>query len=333
VEHKKPREDVRILSIGAAVQDVFLQGKLFTPKREENGEMVEEFELGSKNDIEGVVFSTGGGATNAAVTFARQGLHAMFMGKIGKDMPGKAVIDDLHSEGVDTSLVEQVKEYSTGYSCLLLAPSGERTILTYRGASAHMDFNENDFHNVKADWMLVTSMAGNFEALETVFNYAEKNSINIAMIPGKDELREADKYKIFLPRIKILTANKEELQMLYAKESLEELVLEANRDVHFVVCTDGPKGVVAADRWHIVRAGMYKDVPVIDRSGAGDAFASGFVAMIASGESLEWAVTFASANSTSVVSQIGAKAGILHQEAEVQQMPLNVKEISKVAVV
>jgi ribokinase len=71
---------------------------------------------------------------------------------------------------------------------------------------------------------------------------------------------------------------------------------------------------------------MYEDVPVIDRTGAGDAFSSGFTAMIAAGESLEWAVTYASANSTSVVSTIGAKAGILGQTDQVHGMPLDVSE-------
>lgn len=61
--------------------------------------------------------------------------------------------------------------------------------------------------------------------------------------------------------------------------------------------------------------------------GAGDAFSSGFTAMIAAGESLEDAVIFASANSTSVVSTIGAKAGILHHGAKIHQMPLKVTEL------
>ena len=65
------------------------------------------------------------------------------------------------------------------------------------------------------------------------------------------------------------------------------------------------------------------DAGYLDR--AGDAFCSGFVAMIAAGHGIGEAVTFASANSTSVVSQIGAKAGILRKGASVHPMPLIVK--------
>lgn len=323
----KNRNNIKVLTVGAAVQDVFLKGSIFKPQKEDNGDLVEEFVLGSKNEIEGVVFSTGGGATNGAVTFARQGLHTMYLGKIGKDIAGRAILDDLHKDAVDTSLVDYSKEYGTGYSCILLAPSGERTILSYRGASSHYQILESDFHDAKPDWIFLTSMEGNFEVLETVFAYAKHHNIKIAMNPGKRELRAKDKLKKLIPQLTILSMNKEEMQQLYPGETLQDLVRAANKDVHYVVATDGPNGAVSADRWHIVTAGMYEDVPVVDRTGAGDAFSSGFTAMIAAGETLETAVTFASANSTSVVNKIGAKAGILDLNSPIHQMPLEVKEI------
>src|SRR5680860_1452748 len=111
-----------ILSIGAAVQDVFLQGKIFSPHRED-GEMVEQFMLGSKNNIDDVYFSTGGGATNAAVTFARQGFHSAYAGLLGDDVAGKAVLEDLHKEHVNTTLIKHTDKVHTGYSVLLLSPN------------------------------------------------------------------------------------------------------------------------------------------------------------------------------------------------------------------
>lgn len=322
-EHKK-QIDVRILAIGAAVQDVYLSGEVFTPHKD-HGNFVEEFRLGSKNDVDAPVFSTGGGATNAAVTFARQGLHAMYMGKIGHDVAGKAVLDDLHKDQVDTSLVGYSKIHNTGYSCLLLSPNGERTILTYRGASTHYEIENRDFHNVKADWIYLSSMEGNFEVLETIFAYAQDHGIKIAMNPGKRELEDKETLKKLLPKLTVLSLNLDEMQMLYHGENREDLIRAANNDIPFVVVTDGPNGASAGDGRQIVHAGMYEDVPVIDRTGAGDAFSSGFVAMIAAGRGISEAVTFASANSTSVVATIGAKPGILHQDAHIHAMPLKVK--------
>lgn len=323
----KHRSEIKVLSIGAAVQDVYLQGKIFKPKKEDDGDLVEEFELGSKNELDGVVFSTGGGATNASVTFARQGLHALYMGKVGNDVAGKAIMDDLHKDGVDTSLVGYSKDHGSGYSCVLLAPNGERTIMSYRGASSHYEIKHADFHDVEADWIYITSLEGNFDILEEVFAYAEAKNIKVAMNPGKKELESKTKLKKLISKLTLLSMNKEEMQALYDGETIEQLVKAANKDVHYVIVTDGPKGAAAADRWHLVKAGMYEDVPVIDRTGAGDAFSSGFTAMIAAGESLEDAVIFASANSTSVVSTIGAKAGILHHSDKTHGMPLKVSEL------
>lgn len=324
---QKEKNQIKILSVGAAVQDVYLMGALFEPICEEDGVCYEEFKLGSKNELDSVNFSTGGGATNGAVTFARQGFNSIYLGKIGKDVAGHAIIDNLKSEGVDTSLIGYSDSFASGYSCILLAPSGERTILSYRGASSHYTINEEDFKNINPDWIFLTSLEGNFQVIETIFDYAIKNNIKISMNPGKKELQNKDKLKELIPHLTILSMNKEEIQEIYQGDSLEDLVREASRDVHYVIVTDGPNGAVATDRWHLVRAGMYEDVPVIDRTGAGDAFSSGFTAMIAAGETLEWAVTYASANSTSVVSSIGAKQGILHSESEIHEMPLVVSEL------
>lgn len=318
---------IKIIAIGAAVQDVFLQGKIFKPHREADGDLVEEFELGSKNEVEDVIHTTGGGGTNAAVTFARHGLHSCYMGKVGDDVAGQAVLDDLHKNEVDTSLVGHEKTQGTGFSALLLAPNGERTILTYRGASANYTLHESDFHGIKANWMYISSLSGHLDILKTAIKYAKKHNIMIAANPGKAELKQKSELKALLPDIHILSLNKEELGMLFGEGSLEELVIKAGKIVPCVIGTDGPKGVIATYDSKLYKAGMYEDVKVIDRTGAGDAFSSGFVCIAASGGSMEQAITFASANSTSVVGKIGAKAGILHKNAKLHAMPIKVKDL------
>jgi sugar/nucleoside kinase (ribokinase family) len=311
----------RIVAIGAAVQDVFLLGKIFKPEREDDG-MKAEFSLGSKNEVDEVVFSTGGGATNASVTFARQGLHSMYMGRIGNDIAGQAVLNALHADDVDTSLVLETKDYNTGYSVLMLAPSGERTILTYRGASNHYNLKATDFHALQADWMYISSLSGDIAALKTIVQYATQNGIRVAINPGKGELSHRKEFLEIVKKCHILSVNKEEMQQLIKEDDTKLLMQKATKLVPLVIVTDGPKGSIACDGQHMYRAGMYRDVKVIDRTGAGDAFSSGFVAKIAQGQTIEQAMTFASANSTSVVSQLGAKAGILRPHSELDQMKI-----------
>jgi len=318
---------VKILSIGAAVQDVFLShSEELKPVSDKTAdELFLKIELGSKNDVNNVDFSTGGGATNAAVTFARQGLDAEFMGTIGHDPAGAAVLADLDREGVDTSQISYSEKYNTGYSVVLLASNGERSFLTYRGASTHYDIKNFDLSQTKADWVYLSSMAGDVDVLDKIFHQAKQLGIKVFFNPGKDELRKTDKLRVLLEDVDVLSVNREEAQQIVNGEDMEELVRKLTAIVPVAIVSDGPNGVTASDGITIVRAGMYEDVPVIDRTGAGDAFGSGFLSHWAIGRSLKDAIVFASANSTSVVTKIGAKSGILSKGADLHAMPLSEK--------
>ena len=320
---------VKIVAIGAAVQDVFLShSDEFKPVSDKTAdEMFFRLELGAKADVNNIDFSTGGGATNACVTFARQGLSAVFMGTIGHDPAGEAVLEDLDREDVDTQFVSYSEKYNTGYSVLLLAPSGERTILTYRGASTHYDARNFDLARVDADWIYVSSLAGSMEALDKIFAQAKQRGIKVFFNPGKGELAKPQKLKALLEDVDVLSVNKEEMAKIVEGTDIEELVRHGLHHVPTVIVSDGPNGVVASDGKTIVRAGMYEDVPVKDRTGAGDAFGSGFLSQWAQGVSLRDSIVFGSANSTSVVTKIGAKAGILRRGARLHEMPLQETQI------
>lgn len=318
-------QNVKILAVGAAVQDVFLShSEEFEPVSDKSThEQFMQLDLGAKADVNNITFSTGGGATNAAVTFARQGLAADFMGTIGHDPAGRAVIDDLDREGVDTTHVSYNEKLSTGYSVLLLAPTGERTILTYRGASTHYLAKNFDLKDTDANWLYVSSMAGSFETLDKLFAQAKRKGMKIMFNPGKGELAHPNKLRALLEDVEILSVNKEEMATLVEGTTIEELVVHGRNYVPVVIVSDGPNGVCASDGKTIVKAGMYEDVKVIDRTGAGDAFGSGFLSQWVQGKSLADCIVFASANSTSVVRYIGAKTGILHKNVKLHDMPLH----------
>jgi len=311
-----------VICVGAAVQDVFLHGQVLTPVKDGHGGWVENIKLGSKLDLDDITFSTGGGATNGAVTFAKQGFRASIAAKVGHDPAGDAVISDMKKYKVRTDMLSYSNKFQTGYSVLLVAPSGERSILTYRGASSNYRMENFNFDKLEADWLFITSLAGNLEVIESLINHAEARHIKVALIPGKGELAQSEWLKSVLPKVHILSANVEEMQMLFEGNNKEELAKNASITVPVAVVTDGPNGVAACDRKMMITAGMYEDVPVVDRTGAGDAFASGFVAKYALGASLQDCLVFASANSTSVVSKMGAKIGILGKNAPIHTMEI-----------
>lgn len=316
-----------MLAIGGATQDVFLMGgKLFKPENE-HGAPYEHLPLGAKLELEKVEFSTGGNAFNAATTFVRQGLHGQFMGIVGTDPAGEAVMRVFDEEAIDTRYLNQSDKYITDYSCIMLAPTGERTILTYHGSKLRPDGSDIDLDAIaRADWLYVSSVAS-MELLEKICTLAGKNGVKVAFNPSGRELAQPEKLRALLEDITVLIANKEEMQQVVEGKTLDELIRHAANLVPTVVISDGPRGVIATDGQKVVKAGIYEDVKVIDRLGAGDAFGSGFVAKVAQNKTLEEAITFASANSTSVVQHIGAKAGILHKGAHIHDMPMHVTEL------
>ncbi len=317
---------VSILSIGKATQDVFLRDEEFNPHT--RGKVAyEELPLGAKIDIAEAFFSSGGNATNVAVTFARQGLNSRYLWALGHDPASNAVMNDLDHENVDTSLVALHDGLRASYSTVLLAPSGERTILNFTGKTPEISDVERLLEKApSADWVYPTAV-GSFETLEVILNWATDHGARVMLNPGGSELADPAKLKSILPEVDVLCLNKEEMQTLVEGENIEELVRHGLNICPVVIVSDGPNGVCASDGKTIISAGMYEDVPVLDRTGAGDAFASGFLSQWSQGKSLRESVVFASANSTSVVTKIGAKAGILSEGVALHDMPLEEKDI------
>lgn len=316
----------KILCIGKAAQDVFLRDDEFDPKCEGNV-CYTELPLGAKMDIDELHFATGGNATNVAVTLARQGLHAQYLWALGTDPASEASLRVLDEEGVDTTHVVQHANLQASYSTVLIARTGERTILNYHGTLPMAKDVERLLETVQTpEWVYPTAV-GSVETLERIVAWAEQRGVKIMLNPAGSELAEPAKLKGLLENVEVLCLNKEEMQTLVEGSTLEELVRHGLHYCPVVIVSDGPNGVCASDGKTIVRAGMYEDVPVIDRTGAGDAFASGFLSQWLLGKALREAIIFASANSTSVVGKIGAKEGILPAGAPLHDMDITEKEV------
>lgn len=317
---------VKILCIGKASEDVFLKDEEFD-SHQQGKVAYTQLPLGAKMDITELIFATGGNATNVAVTLARQGLHAQYLWALGHDPASEVSLHVLDEEGVDTSHVVQEADYSASYSTVLIATSGERTIMNYQGLPPDTARVERLLESVDApDWVYPTSV-GSVATLERIVTWAHGHGAKIMLNPAGSELAEPAKLRSLLDEIEVLCLNKEEMQTLVEGDDLESLVRHGLHYCPVVIVSDGPNGVCVSDGTTIVTAGMYEDVPVIDRTGAGDAFASGFLSQWLLGKSLKESIVFASANSTSVVGKIGAKDGILRAGVQLHDMPLTEKKI------
>ena len=177
-----------IITIGAATRDVFLISPAFVAIKSKKfatgaGECVA---LGSKIEVSDLVLTTGGGATNAAATFGSLGFRTATICRVGDDSPGKDVVEDLSRFGVSTHLVRMIKGADTAYSTILTMKDGERSILVFRGSSAHFvarDIPEASLKNTK--WVYLTSLGGNLVLAKKIISTAHKAGVKVAWNAGK----------------------------------------------------------------------------------------------------------------------------------------------------
>lgn len=305
-----------IITIGAATRDIFLvSDKFFTLKTSESETGVAEcMALGSKIEIKKFFATTGGGATNAAVTFRSLGYKTAILSRIGDDETGQDVIDELKKTNVETKFLKKISNGQTAYSTLLTMPEGERTALVYRGVSAKFDEQDIDWNAIKkTKWIYLTSLGGNLELSKKIIEFAHKYHIKIAWNPGTEELKKGWKAFIsVLPLVCVFLINKEEAELLTKEDNQQKLVAMLRRDGTIQLITNGTKGTTVIDgtkSFHVGTSGTKG----ISKTGAGDAFGSGFVSAYLKSNDPIFAARVGTLNAESVIQHLGAKKGILSE--------------------
>jgi len=308
-----------VIVIGSATKDVFLNIENLKPT------MAEEFPtgqalcfgLGSKVAIDKMTFTSGGGGTNVAVSFARQGLRTACIGAIGEDFNGKELIEEMHKEDVNSEYFQKHDDDHTAYSVILVSNGGERTILSYKGEGQHLDVNKIPFDSMAGTWLSLGSLGGHLDLFEKSIEWAVANNVKIIANPGtKDLVHGLDKIKPLLSKCYIVSLNQEEAAMLTDIPYNEEDRLFKYMDEiinGIFVMTKGSSGVSVSDGENIYSAGIPLS-PVIERTGAGDAFFGGFSAEIMRSNDIAKAIQLGTANATSVVQYYGGKEGILKKD-------------------
>lgn len=305
-----------IISIGSATRDIFIGADDFKSIKSSDFSTGEGLclPLGSKTEINKIVFTFGGGGSNAAVTFARQGLKTACIGVVGSDLNGQEVLNELAGEGIETGYFQKHNDDFTAYSIILVHGSGERTILSYKGEGQHFDVDKIAFDELKTKWLFLDSLGGHYDLLEKAVNWAVANDIKLATNPGGKELDHGlDKLKPLLKNFSIVAMNQEEAAKLTGIDYKNETeIFKFMDDVigGIFIMTQGHEGVVVSDGKNIYKAAV-PDSPIVERTGAGDAFSSGFVSEYIRSGDISKAIQLATANASSVVTKYGSRAGIL----------------------
>jgi sugar/nucleoside kinase (ribokinase family) len=308
-----------VITFGSATQDIYVKSKKFMPVLGEKFSTGKGIclSLGSKVEVEDIFLSSGGGGTNTAATFAEQGFKVAFYGQIGKDYFGDLVLSEMERLKISREFISRTEKKTTNTSVFLLYPGKDRTILVYRGASDNFS-NKNLFtKKVMAKWFYLAPFSGKLAGLtEEIVLYAEKIKAKVAWNPGYDQLKfNEKKLKRILNKIDILILNKEEASRLtsISQEKEKEIFSKIGKMTKnkIVIITKGAQGASISDGKFLYKVPA-SPAKLIDSTGAGDAFGSGFVCGIMKREKdIVFAAQIASANSSSVIKEFGAKKGLL----------------------
>jgi len=322
-----------VVTFGSATLDVFLKTRNFSFRKEKKflSQKAVCFPFGSKADINDLAFRTGGGGTNAGATLALQGLKTAYCGMLANDFSGSEILKDLKRFGVDSSLVFKTDKAPTNFS-VIFSWGLDRTAFVWRGASELLKWSNVPQNKIKAQWLYLAPFSGELAGLfEPLVNFAHKNKIKVFANLGNTQIDLGiKKLKPILKKIDIALLNQEEASLLtkIAYQEEEKVFKKIDDWVDgLVIMTKGKKGVVASDGNYLYRA---ESLPakIVEKTGAGDAFGSGFLSQILKGGNIETALQFGVANSASCIQELGAKQGLLKKGQTWRKIKVIKKKLS-----
>jgi len=325
-----------IITFGSATRDIFLRAKQFLIgdfKPDKHNEKEILLPYGLKVNIEDIHFRSGGGGTNTAATFSKQGFKIAYCGVIGKDPEGEQILKELKEKRIGTEFITRTDKKLTNLSIIFSSPK-ERTILVFRGASKYQTKKDIPWARVKkTKWFYLAPFSkGTGELFGEVLNFAKKNGIRTMVNPGSPLLSLPSKRFIpLLKKIDILLLNQEEAQILVKSKKIKgkELLLKIKRFFPgILIITNGSERAFIVKGSKIFSA-MPFNAKIVDKTGAGDAFGAGFLSgYIKSKGNVVYATQLAVANSVSCLKKWGAKEGILNKKQTFKKVKVNIHESS-----
>ncbi len=263
---------------------------------------------GEKIPVDKLGYSLGGNACNNVVGIRRLGVDAGLFSVVGSDETGNRIKHLLELEGIDGSLVQTENGAESRYS----------TVINFRGEKTILDFVTTRKYALsglpETNWFFLSSVGPDYERFFTeVAEYVKQKNIRLAFAPSATQLaHDFSTYRDVLCRSNLVFLNKQEAQRMVGGNEIKELLKKiSDLGVGVVVITDAKNGSYVFDGkkyWHL---GILDNLPVIQAVGAGDAFASGFLAATIKNLPVPEAMRWGTVNAGSVMGKMGAQAGLL----------------------
>ena len=310
----------KILGIGNAIVDVFVKvdDSFLSNNQLVKGSMklIEkgEFEnLKKKIKVEKIVAGGSVANTMAGIAYLKGKPH--FIGKINSDEFGKIYKESLKKINVNFCYSEKNESLSTGASIIFITPDSERTMCTYLGISSQLSKDDINEHHIK-DYELIFlegylwDKGLSEEMFKHVIHLAKKNNVKIAMSLSDVfcvTRHRSDFLKLLINDINILFGNENEINELMQKNNLPDSIAKIKKINKIIIITRGVNGSLAIINNEIIKSESVKVKKILDLTGAGDLFASGFLKEYLDRSDIKKCLTSGSKLASKIIQKIGAR--------------------------
>lgn len=274
-----------------------------------------------------IIRTPGGKGANQAVAAARLGGRVRLIGRLGDDDVGHVIQAELGAAGIDLRSVKSVNGFGSGLAFVAVDAAGENAIIVSPGANTELSPAA-----LQAEGAALRGAKIGVAQLETPLETVEEFSI-MCEADGLDLVLNAAPYRELPPsllrRCGYLVLNRDEASSLSRvdihtrTDALEALAAVAGLGVRTVIITLGGEGCVALSPTGYLELAAYQ-VPVVDTTGAGDAFVGALATALDRGDSLDEALRFAAAAGAVACSHVGAQqngSALREVEALLAQQP------------
>jgi len=307
---------MKILGIGNAIVDVICkvddQYLINNKLTKSTMKLVDENEfkkLLSTLKIEETV--SGGSVANSIVGLSQLGNDVGFIGKISADDLGQKYEDGLKKEKVKYLYSKKKEPIPSGSCLILITPDSERTMCTFLGTAGKINDNDIDIQAVKDSE--ITFMEGYLwdegepkKAFDKAILYANKTAMSLSDLFCVDRHK-----KSFLELVKnkldIIFANEQEFASLIDAKDFKDVISFSKTLNKTIVITRGEKGSIAIKDNLIYENSINSNLKIIDLTGAGDLFASGFLHGYINNFSIEESLQEGTNMSSKVIQVLGAR--------------------------
>ena len=308
---------MKILGIGNAIVDVIckVEENFITQNNLSKGNMKlifdeNEFQDLIKNlNIEKTI--SGGSVANSIVGLSQLGNSVGFIGKVSDDDLGNKYEIGLKKENVDFIYSKREENLPTGTCLILITPDSERTMCTFLGIAGKI--NENDINTnaiKKSEMIFLEGYLWDEGEPKKAFDKAISCANKVAMSLSDKfcvDRHKSNFYELVKNKLDITFANEEEIKSLINTEKFNDVIEFGKQIKKLLVITRGEKGAISIYQDNVTEVGISKNLSLVDLTGAGDLFASGYLHGYLNNFSQEDCLKKRTEMSSKIIQQIGAR--------------------------